>query len=156
MRPFLSCLALILTFTLASPVCADNAGLTAEQSAVVQVITDAYVDGIHNFRDPEAIRRGFHPDFEMLILRDGKLEKLAIGAWIDRIVAQNAKETPPSREAGVRSTVASFPLVEVVGTAATARVELSRGGKLVFTDFLSLYRFEDGWRIVGKTFYRHP
>ncbi len=24
-----------------------------------------------------------------------------------------------------------------------------------FTDFLALYRFEDGWRIVGKTFFSH-
>ena len=46
--------------------------------------------------------------------------------------------------------------VEVTGTAAICKVELTRGGKLVFTDYLALYKFEDGWKIVGKSFYRHP
>lgn len=156
MRPCFAFLALALGLTFASPAPAENTALSAEQSAVVQVITDAYVDGIHNFRDPEAIRRGFHPDFEMLMLRDGRLEKLPIATWIERLEAQNAKEAPPARAAGVRGTEARFPVVDVVGSAATAKVELSRGGKLVFTDFLALYRFEDGWKIVGKTFYRHP
>jgi hypothetical protein len=56
----------------------------------------------------------------------------------------------------VRTTSAEFPLVEVTGTAAICKVELTRGGKLVFTDYLALYKFEDGWKIVGKSFYRHP
>ena len=31
-----------------------------------------------------------------------------------------------------------------------------RDGKHVFSDYLSLYKFEDGWKIIGKIFYRHP
>ncbi len=53
-------------------------------------------------------------------------------------------------------TNARFPVVEISGSAAICRVEIERGGKHVFTDFLNLYKFEDGWKIVGKTFYRHP
>ena len=52
--------------------------------------------------------------------------------------------------------LAAFPLVEVTGTAAICKVELTREGKLAFTDYLQLYRFADGWKIVGKSFYRHP
>lgn len=135
---------------------ADSTGaaLDAEQAAVVAVVQAAYVDGIHNFRDPEAIRTGFHPDFEMLILRDGNLEKLPIAKWIESIEARNAKEPPPTD--GKRATEASYPRVEVTGSAAVCKVELVRGGKLVFTDYLSLYKFADGWKIVGKIFYRHP
>lgn len=127
---------------------------SAEQQAVVDVVTAAYVDGIHNFRDPVAIRKGFHPDFEMLILKDGKLERLPIAKWIERIEAQNVKEPAPAD--GKRSTSAAFPSVEVTGSAAVAKVELTRDGRLVFTDYLSLYEFADGWKIVGKIFYRHP
>ncbi len=133
---------------------AAGATFSAEQQAVVDVVTAAYVDGIHNFRDPVAIRQGFHPDFEMLILKDGKLEKLPIAKWIERIEAQNVKEPAPTN--GQRTTSAVFPSVEVTGSAAVAKVELSRDGKLVFTDYLSLYKFPDGWKIVGKIFYRHP
>ena len=133
---------------------AAGASFSAEQQAVVDVVTAAYVDGIHNFRDPVAIRKGFHPDFEMLILKDGKLEKLPIAKWIERIEAQNVKEPAPTN--GQRATTAVFPSVEVTGSAAVAKVELTRDGKLVFTDYLSLYKFADGWKIVGKIFYRHP
>ena len=149
MRPSLALGVLLLA--LAIPTAAAD-----ERPAIVQVVTDAYVDGIHNFRDPAAIRAGFHPDFEMLVLREGKLEKLALSKWIERIEEQNAKEAPPSRASGQRTTEATFPVVEIAGTAAFCRVELARGGKLVFTDFLNLYKFADGWKIVGKSFYRHP
>jgi hypothetical protein len=128
--------------------------LAAEREAIVRVVGDAYVDGIHNFRDPVAIRKGFHPGFEMLVLREGKLEKLPIERWIANIESRNAQEPPPTD--GKRTTTAAYPLVEVTGTAAICKVELTRDGKLVFTDYLALYRFEDGWKIVGKSFYRHP
>jgi ketosteroid isomerase-like protein len=39
--------------------------------------------------------------------------------------------------------------------AAVARVEVHRDGKHIFTDYLSLYRFADGWKIVGKIFQSH-
>jgi hypothetical protein len=153
--PVVAVALLSIAATVASSVAAATEdALAAERAAVVEVVTAAYVDGIHNFRDPAAIRRGFHPDFEMLILKDGKLEKLPIARWIENIEARNAKEPPPAD--GVRTTSAAFPVVEVTGTAAMCKVELTRDGKLVFTDYLALYRFDDGWKIVGKSFYRHP
>jgi hypothetical protein len=48
--------------------------------------------------------------------------------------------------------------VEVIGEsgdAAVVRVELSRNGEHVFTDYLSLYRTAEGWKIVGKIYQRH-
>jgi hypothetical protein len=127
-----------------------------DREDVIQVVTDAYVDGIHNFSDPVAIRKGFHPEFEMLMLREGKLEKLPLATWIERIEAASQKTPPPTRESGKRSTEARFPTVDVAGTAAFCKVEILREGKQVFTDYLALYKFADGWKIVGKSFYRHP
>jgi hypothetical protein len=146
---FLSAAAL-----LTAPLAAND--LAAEAAAVRQVVTDAYVDGIHNFYDPAAIRKGFHAGFEMLVLKDGQLEKLPLEAWIARLGEANAKAPRPAPGSGVRSTRAEFPIVEIAGTAAICRVEVFRDGRHVFTDFLNLYRFEDAWKIVGKTFYRYP
>lgn len=147
-------LALLLALAVPATVAlADDAA--SEREAVIGVVSDAYVDGIHNYRDPAAIRCGFHPDFEMLVLRDDKLEKLPLEKWIAAIEARNAKEAPPAA-GSPRTTTAAFPLVEITGTAAICKVELSRDGKLVLTDYLALYRFADGWKIVGKSFYRHP
>lgn len=152
MRRALTALAFVLVANPLAAAAADD--LAADREAIVRVVGDAYVDGIHNFRDPVAIRRGFHPGFEMLVLREGKLEKLPIEKWISNIETRNAQEPPPTD--GKRTTSAAYPLVEVTGTAAICKVELTRDGKLVFTDYLALYRFEDGWKIVGKSFYRHP
>lgn len=128
--------------------------LSADQLAVRSVVQDAYVDGIHNFRNVEAIRQGFHPGFEMLMLRDGELGKLPIADWIARIETSNAaKPIPPDAP---RTTAAAYPLIDVTGDVAVCKVELTREGTLVFTDYLLLYRFAEGWKIVGKAYYRHP
>lgn len=142
----------VVATMLAAPAGASQA-MTAEQEAVRKVVQEAYVDGIHNFRRVEAVRAGFHPEFEMLILKDGTLSKLAIATWIENLKRANATNPiPPDAPAG---TQARFPLIDVTGDAALAKVELSRGGLLVFTDYLMLYRFPEGWRIVGKAFHRH-
>lgn len=149
--------SLLLASFLAGPLGAAEEPQAGARAAVVQVVTDAYVDGVHNFRDPAAMRRGFHPSFEMLSLRDGKLARLTLDNWIAGMEARNLKEPPPkAAPEAPRETTAKFVTVEIIGTAATCRVEIWRGGKQLFTDFLALYKFADGWKIVSKTFYRHP
>jgi hypothetical protein len=39
---------------------------------------------------------------------------------------------------------------------AAAKIEISKNGKMVYTDYLSLLKFEDGWRIVAKVYHAHP
>lgn len=133
---------------------AAEAPLTPDQAAVIQVIQDAYVDGIHNYRRVEAVRQGFHPEFEMLLLREGSLSKLPISTWVETLERSNRTNPLPADHAP--TTVARYLLVDVTGDAAAVKLELLREDKVVFTDYLSLYRFPEGWRIVGKVFHRHP
>lgn len=132
------------------------AGASAEQGAdaeVREVVQRAYVDGIHNFRRVDDVRAGFHPGFEMLVLRDGELERVTIAAWIERLEEQNARNpVPPDAPA---SFAARYPSIDITGDCAVVKVELFREGEQLFTDYLSLYRFSEGWRIVGKVFHRH-
>lgn len=122
-----------------------------EDAAVKQVVLDAYVNGVHASPDAAAMRRGFHPDFRMLVLSDGKMNAVTLDEWAGRIEKSAAAATGPRPKIDHE-----FTDVDVVGSAATVRVEISRDGRHTFTDFLSLYRFADGWKIVGKTFYAHP
>ena len=73
----------------AGPLGAAEASPAAERAVIEKVVTDAYVDGVHNFRDPAAMRRGFHPSFETLSLRDGKLARLTLDNWIEGMEARN-------------------------------------------------------------------
>ena len=125
----------------------------ADNKAVIQVINDAYINGVHAKPDAAAMRRGFHPDFRMLVLADGKMTAVTLDEWAGRVekaaAAANANATRPAIKA-------EFPQVSVSGNTASVRVEVYRDGRHTFTDYLLLYKFADGWRIVSKVYYAHP
>ena len=123
-----------------------------DEEQVKSVVNTAYVQGIHNGGPVDDIRKGFHPAFNMLRLMDNTVKPLSIEEWITNIEknrAQNTNGTPTKTEG-------KFIQVSVAGTAANVVLELYRGDKKIFTDNLLLYKFNEGWRIVSKTFYRHP
>ena len=122
-----------------------------EAADVKAVVQSAYVEGVHAKGDAALMRQGFHPDFRMLVLRDGKMSAVTLEEWIGRLDARN-KENPNAAKPAIK---AEYPLINITDNAAVVRVELSRDGKHVFTDYLSLYRFPDGWKIVGKIFQSH-
>ncbi len=138
--------AFVLAAVVSSSAAADD-----DRAAIETVVKAAYVDGVHANFDPEAMRKGFDPAFRMQILREGKVASLTLEEWITRL-EKSAKENPAAKPV-VRH---EFKLVDVSGTAAIARVELWRDGKHTFTDYLSLYKLPEGWRIAAKTFYAHP
>lgn len=121
------------------------------EEAVQQVVTKAYVQGIHNNGPVADIRAGFHPTFAMLRLADNTVKPYTIDEWVASIEKNRAE----GKTSSVR-TEAKFVRVSVSGTAASVELELYREGKRIFTDYLLLYQFAEGWRIVSKSFYRHP
>ena len=122
-----------------------------EQEKVKEVITMSYVEGIHNLGSLDEVAKGFHPDFEMLINRDGVLTKYPISAWIESMKKSRAANTNQTAE----GTDVNFISIDVTGNAATAKFELIKGGKVIFTDYMFLYKFGEDWKIVSKIFYRH-
>lgn len=123
---------------------ADPANPDAE--AIREVITSAYIEGLHMNGSREDIRAGFHPDFVMKVLSDDGIVDVTIEDWIARLPEEGSS---PDHTVSHR-----IPIVDISGVAATARVEVLFDGEHVFTDYMSLYRFSDGWRIVGKIFNR--
>lgn len=122
-----------------------------ERAAIEMTVVSAYVEGIHINGDPQAIRAGFHEDFVMAVLRDGAIVQVGRDEWIERIESRRAE-----REAAPKPKVEhEFTLVDQTGPAAVARIEIRRDGEHVYTDYLSLYRFDDGWKIIGKIFASH-
>jgi hypothetical protein len=122
---------------------------TPDEEAIKALVQTAYVDGLQNLGDLQKTRAGFHPDFVLLGLKDGKLTRLPIADWIASAEKRKAEGQKPPL------TVCKFLLVDVTGNAAVVKLELHREGKHIFTDYLSLYKFPDGWKIVAKIYYRH-
>ena len=140
----------ILTVAAALVMPVFASGADGDVEAIKSVVKAAYVDGVHAKPSAAAMRAGFHPAFRMLVLKDGAISGVTLDEWAGRIEMGAAF-------CGTRPDVRhEFTTVDVTGDAAVVRLELYRGGKHAFTDFLSLYRFPDGWKIVSKTFQAHP
>lgn len=46
--------------------------------------------------------------------------------------------------------------IDLVGSAATARIELENWSGYRFTDFFTLLKVDGEWKVMNKVFYLHP
>ena len=83
-----------------------------------------------------------------VILQNEKLTKIPAKGWVDRM-AKNPKPLDPN-------VTYKFSDVKVTGYAGIAVVEIYTSGKHLYTDYMCLYKFSDGWKIATKIFYTHP
>lgn len=124
----------------------------SDEALVKEVVNSAYVSGIHNGGPIADIRKGFHPTFQMLRFTENDVKPMGIEEWITAIEKNRTQATA----APTLRTEGKYISVTVSGTAANVVLELYRADKKIFTDNLLLYKFNEGWRIVSKTFYTHP
>lgn len=143
---------IILAFSFIVPVFLI-AGESDDKEAIKKVITSAYVNGLQNKGPVSDIEAGFHPGFNLLGVRNDELTKWPIYSWV-QYHEKKLKEdpSPPAKDDIV---TCEFPLIDITGNAAIVKIELFKGGNLIFTDYLSLYKFEEGWKIVSKIYFRH-
>ncbi len=128
-------------------------GVDTEKDAVKKVIQSSYIDGLHNKGELSDIEKGFHPGFVLLGVKDNSLTQYPIYTWIESFnKRKNADPTPLKPE---QKMVCEYLQIDITGNAAMAKINLKKNDVLIFTDYLLLYKFEDGWRIVSKTYYRH-
>jgi hypothetical protein len=141
---------MLMIFTIAN-LPAQTTGAASDKAAIEAVIQSAYVDGLQNWGDSEVIRAGFHPEFELLTkTADNQIRKLPIEKWIEMVENRKARN-PEGPGALVTADITS---VDITVDAAVAKLDLFREGKKLFTDYLLLYKFDEGWRIVGKIYHR--
>ena len=120
----------------------------AEASAIKAVIENGYVRGAHIEGSASLMREAFHPDFVMVVNGDEGLRKISLDEWTGRVKPRAGDAPPPKVKSDIR-------VLDIDGNAAVARVKVWRDGKLMFTDYMSLYKTEGRWRIVAKTFQSH-
>ncbi len=148
---FFLLIATAISFTLYAQ---QQAGNDADIGLIKSIIQTSYVEGLQNEGDTVKINRGFHPDFDLLIPgKDGLLEKYSLTAWKEKIKVNLASGKLP-RKGDDRISI-KFLFVDVTGDAAIAKFEFYVGPKLTFVDYQSLYKFDTGWKIVSKIFYKY-
>jgi hypothetical protein len=128
--------------------------LDADSKADVEkVIGESYFNGAFNELDTESMRKGFHPDFAIFSAKGNDISRYPIDTWIEGIEKRKQDPNFDLSQAKMDCRIASLDITE--GCAA-AKIEISKNGKMVFTDYLSLLKFDDGWKIVAKVYHAHP
>lgn len=123
------------------------------QTEVAEVIKSAYFNGAFNDMNTASMRQGFHPDFAIFSAQGNEISRYPIDVWIKAI--EKRKQDPNFDKATAKMDCKIISL-DVTGGAAAAKIEMSKDGKMIYTDYLSLLKFTDGWKIVAKVYYTHP
>jgi len=129
------------------------AQLDIEKEEIKQVIQTAYVDGLLNYGDTEPARNSFHPDFYISGLKDNQLTKYLLSEWIPRVEKARIEGKTPDMKFYVK-----FPIIKITEKAAMVQMDIfdKASDKQIFTDYLLLYKFDEGWKIVQKIYHRFP
>lgn len=126
-----------------------------EEAAIKNTIKSAYVDGLFNKGDTLAIRKGFHPTFRLLGQQaEGEMRVLDIETWIGSVREGLEKGRYP-RKADKRVSVI-FQEIDIVENVASVKLDFLVGGEKRYVDFIQLYRFKEGWKIVHKVYHTLP
>lgn len=144
-------LSSILTVLLIAGISATNY-IPKEEAAVKDVIMTGYVHGAFNELDPEAMAKTFHKDFAIFSPDGEEISRYPISNWVES--TKNRKEDP-NFDPKNNVWEPKFNSISVNGNAAVVELELHHKGKHVFTDYLSLLKFESGWKVVAKVYHRH-
>jgi hypothetical protein len=140
-------IATVIVFLVSSvPAGADD------KTDIETIIKASYFNGAFNDLDTQTMRQGFHPEFAIFSADGEDLSRYPIDAWIKGIEKRKQDPKYDSSKAKMDCKIVSL---DVTGGAAAAKIEISKDGKLVYTDYLSLLKFADGWKIAAKVYQAH-
>lgn len=106
---------------------------------------NAYIDGARTGKG-EAMKPAFHDGATIC----GYVGPDLFAGPIQGLYDWN-DENGPATEVEVR-----FTSIDVVGTAASVRLDTDNWTGHRFTDFFNLVKIDGEWKIVSKAFYLHP
>ena len=112
----------------------------ARDRAAIEGVLHSYL-AVMDEQNEENIAKSFHPAaFLMSVQSSGELNAMTQASWWQRISRPGA---------GRMDRTSTIRHIDVEGHAAMARIDVARGGSST-TDFFTLLRFPEGWRIVNK------
>ena len=123
------------------PTFAQNSPRSEETG--VRACIEHYFRG-HATGNGEHYRRAFHPDAKLFFMRDGQMTQWTLDEFVGR-----ASGRPAPDEAQRQRRIES---IDITGNAAVAKIVLDYP-QVTFTDYMSLLKVGDEWKIVNKTFH---
>lgn len=123
-----------------------NGSSIATSEAEARVPLDNYIQG-HATGNGNFMRKAFHTDAKIMAFRDGKMMNLTAEEFASRF---NGK--PAADEAQRKRRIEN---VEITGNAGVGKIVLEYP-TVTYTDYMSLLKVGDEWKIVNKVFYAEP
>jgi len=115
-----------------------------EKEAIKKVIQEAWLDGYSNLSNIEAMEKGFHHDYNFLGSRNNMLMKMPFSHFFEGVKIRKIKNPEGSKS----KWSGKFVMVETIGKMGLAKVEIFKDAELHGTDYMSLLKFDDGWKLV--------
>lgn len=97
--------------------------------------------------DGDMIRRAFHPEARLSRIDAGRLVQMTAEEFAKRFDG-----SPPKDEHARLRRIVSM---DVTGDVAVVKLELDYPG-VFFTDYMTLLRVGNGWRIINKSYHAAP
>ena len=124
----------------------SNGSSVATSEAEARVPLENYIQG-HATGNGDFMRKAFHTDAKVMAFRDGKLTNLTAEEFASRF---NGK--PATDEAQRKRRIEH---VEITGNAGVGKIVLDYP-TVTYTDYMSLLKIGNEWKIVNKVFYAEP
>lgn len=122
-----------------------------EATKIRELIEKCYLNGALNDMNTAAMYEGYHADFAIFYADGNALKKLPLDRWV-QLVNDDKKKADNK---GLRRFDYEFVQIDVNETAAFVKLKLMREDILVFTDLLTLLKFDNQWKIVTKIYHSH-
>lgn len=120
---------------------------TPDRTVIEGVITESYLIPVYLSTNTEAIKKGFHEKFSLYDLQKGELSLLSRDEWIESILLANQQTQVKKKTYNWM-----FELIDIEEQTAMVKLRINENGTIKFVDYLTLYKFREGWRIITKQF----
>lgn len=126
--------------------------LPQEEKAIKNEVTKTYIEPLYLGGSVETLEARLHEGFEMFVFHHGEFSKRSKKQWIERLKEVRSR---PKKNSTKQERTFKFALIDVTGQTAAVKLEIFYDGKLKFTDYLTLYKLEEGWKVLSKFFTMH-
>ena len=116
-----------------------------EQKAIVELIQEAYIGAAYNRIDTDIVKKGFHESFTWQAMHHDRLFVITLAQW-EKLLNRNKWFRPDWND---RAT-AQIQVIGLEGNIATAKVNIYNNQIHELTEYLSLIKFSNGWKITNK------
>lgn len=121
-----------------------------EKNAIKAMIQESYIGGAYNDDNTKAMKKGFHESVTIQDLNNHGFMILSLKQWLIALDRQKWLRNDWNNR-----TTAKISVIGLEGNVAVARVDIYNDKIHDLTDFLSLYKFKDEWKITNRVFTRH-